>query len=327
MPPTRYAMAMERTMLVKLTASFGVMAALLLPVTCPAADQGEAAGSVIKVLSYNIHGLFPLAAKDDPRDRMPTIGWLAGNYDVVMFQEDFEYHGVIRQQMEGRVGVRGNGVGWDPRRLGAKILIFPVAIFLPHFSPPYGAGVSIFAREELSIRDDFDRVPFGFCYGWFGANGDCWALKGFLRVGIRTPEGGEIDFYTTHLEAGPTQESVDVRRKQLDMMADFIDTRPRDRAVIVAGDFNSAFNRVGDRENVVGFRNRLDLKDSGAGPEIAFWRERNFILYRDGTKTKLTVEKAGKATEFVRNNHALSDHAALYAHFGVEATSAGEEIQ
>jgi hypothetical protein len=314
----------ENTMRVKLTASLVVMAALFLPVTCPAAGEGEFAGSVINVLSYNIHGLFRLAAKDDPRDRMPTIGWLAGNYDVAMFQEDFEYHRIIEDQMEGLVGVRGNGVGWDPRRVGAKILVFPVAIFLPHFSPPYGAGVSIFAREDLSIPDDLDRVPFDFCHGWFGANGDCWALKGFLRVGIRTPDGGEVDVYTTHLEAGPTQDSVDVRHKQLEMMADFIETRSPDRAVIVAGDFNSAFNRLGDRENVMGFRDRLDLKDSGAGPEIPFWRERNYILYRDGTKTKLTVEKAGEATEFVRNNRALSDHAALYVHFGVEPAGGGE---
>ncbi len=282
-------------------------------------------GTVISVLSYNIHGLFPLVAKDDPRDRMPTIGWLSSRYDVVMYQEDFEYHHVLRDQMPSLVGVRGNGMGWDPRRVAAKLFLAPVAIWLPHFSPPYGAGVSIFRRKSLVVPDDVDRQPYDFCYGWFGANGDCWALKGYLRAAVRTPEGAEIDFYSTHLEAGPNQHSVDVRREQLDMLAAGIEARPRTRAVVVAGDFNSAFNRVGDRENVMAFRRRLDLKDSGAGPEIPFWRERNFILYRDGEMASLTVERAGEATEMVSDDRrALSDHAALFARFLVVPGSGAE---
>ena len=287
-------------------------------------------GSVINVLSYNIHGLFPLAAKDDPRDRMPTIGWLANRYDVVLFQEDFEYHHVLRDQMHGKVGIRGNGMGWDPRRVGAKLLLAPVAIWLPHFSPPYGAGVSIFVRDSLQIPDDFDREPYDFCFGWFGANGDCWALKGFLRVPIRTPDGAEIDFYSTHLEAGPTSESVEVRGLQLDVLADFIDARKTTRAVIVAGDFNSSFNRPGDGKNVMAFRRRLNLADSGAGPELPYWRERNFILYRNGASATLTVEQAGEAKEMVQGRRALSDHAALFARFRVvpgEAAQAEGEVE
>ena len=143
--------------------------ALLTSASLVHAEPEAEPGSVVSVLSYNIHGLFPLVAKDDPRDRMPTIGWLANRYDVVLFQEDFEYHHVLRDQMHGMVGIRGNGMGWDPRRVGAKLLLAPVAIWLPHFSPPYGAGVSIFVRESLQIPDDFDREPFGFFFGWFGA--------------------------------------------------------------------------------------------------------------------------------------------------------------
>ncbi len=290
-----------------------------------ASANADGTGTVISVLSYNIHGLFPLVAKDDPRDRMPTIGWLSSRYDVVLFQEDFEYHHVLRDQMPSLVGVRGNGMGWDPRRVAAKLFLAPVAMWLPHFSPPYGAGVSIFRRKSLVVPDDFDRQPYNFCYGWFGSNGDCWALKGYLRVAVRTPEGAEIDFYSTHLEAGPSQHSVDVRREQLDILAEGIEARPRTRAVVVAGDFNSAFNRVGDRENVMAFRRRLDLKDSGAGPEIPYWRERNFILYRDGEMASLTVEGAGEAMEMVSDDRrALSDHAALFARFRVVPGSGAE---
>jgi len=285
------------------------------------------AGTEFTVLSYNIHGLFPLAAKDDPRDRMPTIAWLANRYEIVMFQEDFEYHHVLRSQMPGTIGVRGNGMGWDPRRVLAKLIISPVSIFLPHFSPPYGAGISIFVRESLALTDDVDREAFGFCHGWFGANGDCWARKGYQRVGIRTPEGLEVDLYNTHLEAGPTEHSVEIRGRQLDALARAIEARPKTRAVIVAGDFNSAFNRVGDREKIVEFRRRLELQDSGAGPELPYWRERDYILHRDGTDAALRVEQAGEAQEFVQRDRALSDHPALYARFRIASPTRVEGEQ
>jgi len=281
----------------------------------------------ISVLSYNIHGLFPLIAKDDPRDRMPTIGWLANRYEVAMFQEDFEYHNVIRDQMPDAVGVRGNGMGRDPRRVFAKLLISPVSIFLPHFSPPYGAGISIFVRESLAIADDVDREPFDLCRGWFGATADCWASKGYQRVGIRTPSGAEIDLYNTHLEAGSSDHAARIRGQQLDILARAIEARPRTRAVIVGGDFNIGFNRVGDRDTLMEFRRRLELQDSGAGPELPYWRERDFILYRDGTATALRVEQVGEALEFVDRDRALSDHPALYARFRVTRPTSveGEE--
>jgi endonuclease/exonuclease/phosphatase family metal-dependent hydrolase len=281
-------------------------------------------GTEISVLSYNIHGLFPLIAKDDPRDRMPTIGWLANRYEVAMFQEDFEYHGILRDQMPDAVGNRGNGMGRDPRRVFAKLLISPVSIFLPHFSPPYGAGISIFVHESLAIADDVDREPFGLCRGWFGGTGDCWAAKGYQRVGIRTPDGAEIDLYNTHLEAGPSEHAAQIRGQQLDILARAIEARPKTRAVIVGGDFNIGFNRVGDRDTLMAFRRRLELQDSGAGPELPYWRERDYILHRDGTATALRVEQVGEAQEFVDGDRALSDHAALYARFRITQRASAE---
>ncbi len=280
-------------------------------------DRRHAPG-LINVLSYNVHGLFRLAAKDAPRDRTHTIGWLANKYDVVLFQEDFEYHGILSQQMQGSVGVRGNGMGLDPRAVAVKVLLSPLAVFLPHFSPPYGAGVSIFVRSSLAIPDDVDREPYGVCGRWLGENGDCWANKGYLRVGIRTREGAEIDLYTTHLEAGSGEASVATRRAQLDILARAIETLSRDRPVIVGADFNADFKRPADRAAILEFRNLLGLRDSGAGPEVPFWRERDYILYRDAKKSELIIEGRGEAAEFVSRDRALSDHPGLYLRFHVQ---------
>jgi endonuclease/exonuclease/phosphatase family metal-dependent hydrolase len=281
---------------------------------------GGAPGHTFSLLSYNVHGLFPLAAKDHPRDRMPTIGWLANKYDVVLYQEDFEYHHILAEQMEDSVGYRGNGMGWDPRRVAAKIFLSPVAVFLPHFSPPYGDGASTFADEAFAPAD-VAREPYAECNGWFGQNGDCWARKGFLRVRLRTPGGGEIDVYNTHLEAGPSERSVAVRSSQLDELAEAVERLSAGRAVIVAGDFNIALIRTGDRPMKLRFRERLGLEDSGAGAELPFWRERDFVLFRSGAGTNLSVEESGEAVEFVSRGRALSDHPALYVRFRVEVAA------
>ncbi len=279
-----------------------------------------AGGDTFSFLSYNVHGLFPLAAKDDPRDRMPTIGWLANSYQVILFQEDFEYHHILAEQLEDSIGYRGNGMGWDPRRVLAKAFLSPVAIFLPHFSPPYGDGVTTWAEKPFA-PSDVVREPYSDCHGWFGANGDCWARKGFLRVRIHRPGGGEIDLYNTHLEAGPTEPSVKVRRQQLEELAEAIERLSPDRAIIVAGDLNISFIRPGDREMMVAFRARLGLHDSGAGPQIPIWRERGFVLYRSGANTRLSVEDSGEALEFVSRERTLSDHPGFRVTFRVEEAS------
>ena len=60
---------------------------------------------------------------------------------------------------------------------------------------------------------------------------------------------------------------------------------------------------------------------------LPFWRERNFILYRDGDMAALTVEGAGEAMEMVNDDRrALSDHAALFARFRVVRGSGAERV-
>jgi len=293
---------------------------VLLIVSSLALAPAAQAESVVSVLSYNVHGLSPLIARDNPRDRAAAIGSLATAYDVVLFQEDFEYHGVIRRQMKGSVGAAGNGVVLDPPRLAAKILLAPLSVFLPHFSAPYSAGLSTFVRSALALSGDVDREPFEVCDGWLGARFDCWASKGYLRVGIGTPEGMVVDVYSTHLDAGRGEKSVKTRRRQLRFLASAIERESGDRAIIVGGDFNLVFDRPGDGAVMAEFRQRLSLRDSGAGPELPCWRQHDYILYRSGVQAQISVEQAGEALEFVDGHHPLSDHPAVYGRFRVRGS-------
>jgi hypothetical protein len=317
-PPAAYAFGVRPSLVL---ASLLLFAAALHPGPA-AAEPGD--GESFSVLSYNVRGLSDLTLADAGRARAAAIGWLANRYDAVLVQEDFEYHDLLVAQMAGKAVFRGNGMGWDPRRLAVKLVLAPFALLLPDFWPPYGSGLASMVREDLAKSRDFERTAFGVCNGWFGAHSDCWANKGFLRVAIEAG-GAAVDLYNTHLDAGDSAQSVAVRRLQLDRIASAIEARGAQRPVVVAGDFNLAFSRPGDRETMHEFRRRLRLDDSGAGPEVPFWRERDFILYRSGAAAALHAERGGEALEFVNGKRALSDHPALYARFRVERRAVGSD--
>jgi hypothetical protein len=273
----------------------------------------------LSVLSYNVRGLPSLIARDQPRQRVKAIGSLARAYDVVLLQEVFEYHSHIRRRMEGSVGVAGNGMVRDARRLAARILLAPVSAVIPHFSVPYGAGLSTFVKSALMLPGDVARAPFGVCEGWWSSAHDCWASKGYLRVGIRTPEGAIVDVYSTHLDAGRGKRASKTRRRQLRMLADAIAEQSGNGAVIVGGDLNLLLEEPRDREVMTEFRERLKLRDSGAGLDLPLCQNRDYILYRSGRHARIGVAQAGAALEFVNGTRALSDHPAVYARFRVAA--------
>jgi hypothetical protein len=206
-------------------------------------------------------------------------------------------------------------MGSDPRRVLMKALMVPFALALPRFSAPYGAGVSALVRTDWAVRDDVDKGAYGLCHRWFGSREDCWANKGWLRVGVQPENGVQVDLYTTHLDSGPGKSSGRIRRRQMELLADTIERLSSRRAVIVAGDFNLSSRREWDEVSMREFRQRLGLAEYGAPSGLALWHRRDCILYRDGPETRLELESVGEATEFVRKNRPLSDHAALYARF------------
>ena len=278
---------------------------------------GAAPATIVSLLSYNVHGLFRLAAGDSPRDRMPTIGWLANKYDVVLLQEDFEYPDVIRSQMSLRAFHRGTGIRRDPALVLARILLLPLTLPIPRFSPPYGSGLTSYVPEAMDVADAVTRKAYDDCAGWFRSHADCWAHKGLLRVRIRTPAGAEVDVYNTHIEAGREGRSLRSRRRNFEVLTQTIEHESEGRAVVVGGDFNVDYSLPHDRDTITTFRKRLGLNDSGAGPELPVWREHDFILFRSGNGARLTVVEAGEAKEFVNGSRALSDHPALFTRLSV----------
>jgi hypothetical protein len=267
----------------------------------------------VAVLSYNVHGLSWVAARDDPAQRSAAIGWLARRYDVVLLQEDFETARAIAAQLPGRTIVRGNGLRFDPRLIAVKFLLLPVSLALPGFSPPYGAGLTTVLAERFRAAEDaVRRHSYATCDGWFSNRNDCWASKGFLRVRVAVDEGIEVDVYNTHLESGSSPGSVESRRAQIADLAAAIERDSAGRALIVGGDFNLAADREGDRADLDGFRDRLGLEETGAGPELAGWRGYDHLWVRSGGGVAIEVRGAGEDRLFVSGDRALSDHPAIF---------------
>lgn len=285
----------------------------------------SASAQTISVLSYNVHGISWVFAKDNPGLRSAAIGWLASSYDVVLLQEDFEYHDDIRKQMPGTEAFRGKGAGMDPRVILAKLILLPFNLLIPNLSMPYGSGLSAFVDTNTGTAVESTARAYGDCGGWVGQRLDCWARKGFLRVRVRTSESLEVDIYNTHFDAGGGGRSTRARQRQLAELAAAVEELSPGRAVIVAGDFNTSFVREEDRAAIHEFRKQLGLSDSGAGPELPQWRNRDFVLYRSAGGVNIEVEAAGEALQFVNAGRALSDHPALYARLRLDASETEKE--
>jgi endonuclease/exonuclease/phosphatase family metal-dependent hydrolase len=237
---------------------------------------------------------------------------------VVLLQEAFEYHDEIGKQMTGVEAVRGNRMRGDPRLVLTKLLLLPFQVFIPDFSFPYGSGLSAFVSKRTAKIVDTERHRFDDCSGWVDRSYDCWATKGVLLMRLRLENGAEIDVYNLHLDAGQSSSAMKVREDQLAELIAFIGRESAGRAVIVAGDFNTALDRMENVEAMRVFKQRTGLVDAGAGPDLPQWLRRDFIFARDGDTVSVELTASGEALEFVNRNRALSDHPAIYARFEVQ---------
>jgi endonuclease/exonuclease/phosphatase family metal-dependent hydrolase len=302
----------------------GVIACALLALGLAAPAPAETPRSTaFSVLTYNVRGL--PRGFSFPRSRFPEIARLARKYDLVLTQEVFGAAGIFVRQLQDKYAVQGVGVRADPPNVLLKIALLPFTFFVPDFWPPFGSGLDTFVGARLLSDGKPSRVEtrtYRECHGVLGAGMDCFAHKGWLRTGV-TAGGIDVDVYNTHLDAGQDEGSRKARLAQLLELACTIDAGGGERPLIVAGDLNLSYAFAGDREAIEIFREHLGLADSGAGPEHPHWRERDYILYRDGAAARLESARSGEDGDFVRDGYALSDHPALFAEFRVVPDASG----
>lgn len=258
-----------------------------------------------------------------PGIHLPLISPKLNDYDVVMTQEDFDwwagatsaldfvhYHERLRADVTHKYQTE--------KHPG------PDAVMLDldrHPAPFVGDGLGFLSRYAFR---DVVRVPWPSCFGGVDGSdmgaGDCLAMKGFMVATFTLAKNVEVDIYTLHLEAGATETDQMLQAEDMLVLADFMATHSKSRAVILGGDTN--LHTAGDHPDSSGdadgniwdaFIQVGGLTDACAALDCAEPGAIDKIAIRSSKTVALEVtERSFKSSEFVgTEGEALSDHEPL----------------
>ena len=174
----------------------------------------DAANQPLKILSYNIYMLPPLAKFTGKQRRAKRLGDLLkdSDFDIIVFQEAF--HGAARRKIARRM--RGN----FPYILGPANKRW--------YSLKTNSGIWMVSKIPLTQLAELD---FEYCEGI-----DCWSRKGAL-LAEGDFHGQKFQILGTHLEAGGSREMKVSQYMELDSL--FTQFRREGVPQIAAGDFNT----------------------------------------------------------------------------------------
>lgn len=203
------------------------------------------------VLSYNVRGLPPQVIED----RTAEIAAIAP------LLEDFHTPAGPYAGIDSVVGLQEL---FDQNYYNT--LTNPGTVSYPNITSkdtggPAGIGDGLNLLSDLAFAG-FARTKWEDCFGTLGANGsDCDTNKGFSYAKVTIEEGLTVDVYTLHADAGQDEGSRDARRKNITQLIDAItNTSGEDQAVIVLGDTNSLYTRVGD-DNIQDLLDEVGMAD------------------------------------------------------------------
>ncbi|KAI0555943.1 endonuclease/Exonuclease/phosphatase [Xylaria curta] len=180
-------------------------------------------GGAFNVLSMNVAGLPAFLNGNDVPGEKTTNSELIGSkfaelgYDLIHAQEDFNYHAYIyRNDTHSYRTATSGGV-------------------------PFGSGLNTLANYDWV---DFTRVKWDECSD--ASEFDCLTPKGFTFMRLKLSDGAYIDAYNVHTDAGTEGDDIKARASNLQQVADYINAWSTGNAVVVFGDTNSRYTRVGD---------------------------------------------------------------------------------
>src|SRR6266545_158409 len=127
-------------------------------------QQGAPPGETFTTLTYNVAGLLEPFSGSEPAVNTPIISCLIRGYDVVVVQEDFNYHAKLYDTCDDH----------------------------PYRSPTsggmgIGSGVNMLSDIPFT---DWTRVAWDDCDGT-----DCLTPKGFAMARVRLAENVQVDLY------------------------------------------------------------------------------------------------------------------------------------
>ena len=271
----------------------------------PSELTGDVVTPPLKVLSWNIYMLPPLAKFTGKQRRAKRIGDLLKNsdFDIIVFQEAF--HGAARRKIWRRV--RDN----FPHQLGPANRRW--------YSFKTNSGIWMVSKIPLKQLAELD---FDYCEGI-----DCWSRKGALLAEAEH-HGQKFQILGTHLEAGGDKDMKMTQYEELDSLLSHF--RESGIPQIAAGDFNThKFKHPKYYEKLIA---TLGMEDGQPLSEQQFSSDSyindikihkgdskkksliDFIFYRENGK-KATVNRYIRIPQWQWSKHCkdLSDHFAVEA--------------
>ncbi len=287
---------------------FGLLSFILLFTlsACKEKEVDQFSGT-FKALSYNVAGLPSGISSSQPLRNMVLISPLLNDFDIVHVQEDFCYHDSLLLHNDHR--------------------------YVTEPIPCIGDGLNTFSNYKIL---EFERQKWEDC-----TSADCLSLKGFSYSKIALAKGVTIDFYNIHCNAGKNEASIDARRNNLYQFLDYVNQKSANEPLIIMGDFNHKYTRLGDSTRLMlelGFSDPwLDLITNGQIPDYDTTGLSNcfpintsidcegvdkaFYRSNDEMKIKAIAYQYGDVNRYYyqgNTNEPLSDHSPLFVTFQVE---------
>mgnify|MGYP001437517376 CR=1 FL=1 len=254
----------------------------------------------LNLLTYNIHGLNPIIAGDDPYNRIPIILSNITEYDIIFFQENWIYDNNSFSSMLDSYNVFTTS---DSK------FFWPINKIIN----ANGAGLSLAISKSMDIIDSNEHL-FENCSGWLSKDNDCLASKGFQHLRVRI-DGQILDLYNTHFDAGRTESDKNVRLSQLNQLQNYIKANSTNYPVFIAGDLNILYESSEYKIiNSFIIDNKFALANWSSDLSKSKFGKLDYILYKSSNGTDINLEKCKVDTNF----RSLSDHPAIQAVFNLE---------
>lgn len=271
----------------------------------PAAETGT-----LKILNYNVDGLplpsFLSSTGRDPRACSEQIPAKLNAFeaDIIAVQEDFNYHSILKNNIDTKYQTFHSGV------------------------IPVGDGLNFFSNLPLY---NIVRVPWETAYGIFDAGSDELTPKGFLCSSVQIADGVYVDIYDIHADAYGGPENAAARAAQYKQLLSFVEEHSKDHAVIITGDTNTRFMHTESELkkqfiDEAGFKEAWVELENGGNYNITYadnerfgteywgiWDSVEKVFYRDGGGVSLEAVEHEFVLLTDENDAPLSDHSAELA--------------
>ncbi len=184
--------------------------------------QSYAGSGTFNTLSYNIAGIPFEYSGANATLHTPIISCYVKAFALVNVQEDFNWHAALYDDCDNHLyrTPTSGGIG-------------------------FGDGLNTLSNFAF---DDLDRVT------WTNrADADALTPKGFTLTRVRLAEGVYVDVYNLHAQSGTSSTDLADSVSDVNQMLGYIESNSAGNAIMVLGDTNARYTRVG--QNMWSFLN------------------------------------------------------------------------